>query len=154
GNQYGYDRGTNYTGVRPGQGEGRYLGGSSRGNLGYNSGSGRGFVGSGSHPQAPQQYALNHGPSPTPLGGGQTYRGNPQFFANRGGSYGYGSENYARPPQVSNYGRAPFGSGGGQSYRLPSQSPSFNHGFGRSPGNSYGGGFGQSGHSSSGFHLF
>jgi Protein of unknown function (DUF3300) len=154
GNQYGRDRGGNYAGARPGTGEGRYLGGSSRGSLGYNSGSGRGFLGSGSRPQAPQQYALNRGASPAPLGGAQTYRGNPQFFSNRGGSYGYGSQTYARPPQVSNYGRSPFGSGGGQSYRVPSQGPSFGHGFSRSPGSPYGGNYGQSSHSGGGFHLF
>src|SRR6185369_10087863 len=113
GNQYGRDRGGNYAGARPGQGDGRYLGGSTRGSLGYNPGSGRGFLGSGNRPQAPRQYAFNHGPSPAPLGGAQTYRGNPQFFGNRGGSYGYGSQNYARSPQVPNYGRTPFGSGGG-----------------------------------------
>jgi len=158
GNQGGYDRGANYPVARPGQG-GRYLGGSNRGSLGYNGGSGRGFLGSGTHPQPPQQYALNRGSSPAPLGGTQTYRGNPQFFANRGQNYGY-----SRPPQVSGYGRSPLGSGGysrpspgfggAQSYRVPAQTPSFGHGFGRSPGNSYGGSFGQSGHSGGGFHPF
>jgi hypothetical protein len=157
GNQGGYDRGANYPVARPGQGDGRYLGGSNRGSLGYNGGSRRGFFGSGSHPQAPQQYAYNHGPTPTPLGGTQTYRGNPQFFANRGQNYGYGSQTYSRPPQVSNYGRSPYGAGGysrpspgfggAQSYRVPSQMS----GYSRSPGNGYAGNSGRGG---GGFHMF
>ena len=160
GNQGGYDRAANYPAARPGQGgEGRYLGGSQRGNLGYNGGSGRGF----------------RGTSPTPLGGSQTYRGTPQLFANRGQGYGNGSQPYSRPPQVSNYGHSPFGSGsnprptpgfgGGQSLRVPSQtyrqpSPSFGRGFGGSSSRGYagnygqaGGNYGQSGHSG-GIHLF
>ena len=72
GNQGGYNRGGNY--ARAGQGgEGRVLGGSNRGTLGYNGGSGHGFMGSGSRPSAPQQYAYNHGPMPTPIGRPQPY---------------------------------------------------------------------------------
>jgi Protein of unknown function (DUF3300) len=161
GNQGGYDRAGNYPIARPGQGgEGRYLGGSQRGNLGYSGGAGRGLPGSGTHPSSPGQYALNHGPSPAPLGGAQTYRGNPQLFANRGEGYGRRSQPYSRPPQASNNGRSAFGSGssprpnpgfgGGQSFRVPSQAyrqptPSFGHGFSGPSNRAYGGNYGRSG---------
>jgi hypothetical protein len=150
-NQPGFNRGGAQLPVaRPG-------GGYNHGNPGFNGGSGRGLMGSGTHPAAPGQYAFNHGPSP--LGGPKTYGGAPQFFANHGQGYGYGSQPYSRPPQSSNYGHSPFGAGsiarpapgfgGGQSYRGPSQAyrqptPSFGHGF---SGPSSRGNYGQSSHS-------
>ena len=117
-NPGGYDRV-----ARPGGYGGE--GDSSRGSLGYNSGYSRGFLGSGTHPSVPQQYAFNHGPSPAPLGGAQPYRGNPQFNANRG----YGSGAYPRPSPSF---------GGGRSFRVPSQTY-------RSPISGFGGNSGRSG---------
>ena len=154
GNQNGFNRG-GYPVARPGQGlDGRSLGGSSRGYLGY---------GNQTHPAMPQQYGLSRMPQPVgpqPYRGGignrsemygngpQSYVNRSQQFATNGQRPGFGSGFSPRPPE--NYGS---GRGYSQTYRAPS--PGFGGGgFSRPPASGFMGSNGQSSHSSGGFHLF
>jgi hypothetical protein len=172
-NEPGFNRGGGrFPAARPAQGfesrnqggynrqpyQGRELGGSTRGYLGY---------GGQTHPAMPQQYASNR--MPPAIGRPQPYRGTPQSLGGRTPGYGYGSQSYATRPQnfpaygqrqgygsstyarpMENYGGRALGySAPSQPYRAPT--PSFGHGYSRPPADAFAGSYGQPGRSS-GFH--
>ncbi len=153
GNQNGFNHG--YPAGRPGQGpDGRSLGGSTRGYLGY---------GNQTHPSMPQPNGLNRTPRPV---GPAPYRGG---FGNRGELFANGRQPYGNRPQQFSGGQRPdsgFGAGfsprppqnygGGRGFSQPrAPAPGFGRGgFSRPAGNGFAGSYRQPSHSSGGFHLF